>query len=432
MKLQFGLLFIAQIAITNALATFHSAQHAIEGFYIIELKADAVLASSALNDAHEDITVIKPIQIGEWKGFHVHAPSKAAVKTMQTHAAIESITQDSIVSKTQSALSTQSNGPWNLARISSRTIPATNDYNYPATAGAGTYVYVLDTGIDANHSDFGGRVTMGPNFVPGEANTDLEMHGTHVAGIVGGMTWGVAKAVNLVSIKVLDARGQGSWSNVLAGVSYVVGLNQADPTTVRICNLSLAGGKSAAINAAMTAATGAGVHMIVAAGNSGADACQYSPASAGGSLSPVIVVGATQQGDSIATFSNWGTCVDVFAPGARITSDLFNTVSGTITMSGTSMAAPHVAGIAALTLGDIKRNASPAALKTAVAVQITTKNVLFGVNMLTSPNRLAFCQRILGVSSFDGADVAGEGGKGGEDEIPIVKGKREAGMVWQV
>jgi subtilisin family serine protease len=228
--------------------------------------------------------------------------------------------------------------------------------------GSKVLVFVLDTGIRQTHSEFGGRASCGWTIFPGDNCDDLQGHGTHVAGIVGGRTYGVAKSTNLVAVKVLNNAGSGTISNVIAGINYVIGKKVADPKTPMIINMSLGGGFNLLVNGAVQVASAMGVVVVVAAGNSNKDACNYSPASA----ASAITVGATDKPQKVrrrilwwyiysirdvrALFSNWGPCVDIFAPGVNIRSAAISSSTASITLSGTSMAAPFVAGVAALHL----------------------------------------------------------------------------------
>jgi subtilisin family serine protease len=204
------------------------------------------------------------------------------------------------------------------------------------------HAYVIDTGIEVSHPDFGGRATNGWDFVSGDAVAeDCNGHGTHVSGTIGGTIYGVAKQVALVAVRVLNCAGSGTYSGVIAGIDWVAA-NHVGPS---VANMSLGGGKSFSLNDAVNGAVASGVTFAVAAGNSAADACDYSPASAASALT----VGATTSSDARASYSNYGSCLDLFAPGSGITSDWKG--GGTNTISGTSMATPHVTGAAALYLG---------------------------------------------------------------------------------
>jgi len=260
---------------------------------------------------------------------------------------------------------TQSNATWGLDRIDQRALPLSGTYSYTNT-GTGVNAYIIDTGIRFSHSEFGGRAVTGYDAVDGGAADDCNGHGTHVAGTVGGGVYGVAKNVKLVGVRVLDCAGSGTWSGVIAGMDWVAA-NHVKPA---VANMSLGGGLSTAINDAVARMTAAGVVLAVAAGNDGRDACRFSPAAA----PSAITVGATTKTDSKASYSNYGTCLDIFAPGSGITSAWYQSDTQLNTISGTSMASPHVAGVAALYLQS-NPGASPSQVDDALSAN-STKNVV--------------------------------------------------------
>lgn len=264
---------------------------------------------------------------------------------------------------------TQSPTPsWGLDRIDQRSLPLNRRYTYLRT-GSRVHVYLVDTGIQANHPDFGGRAVNGIDTVDGDrVAQDCNGHGTHVAGTAGGAKYGVAKRVRLIGVRVLDCAGSGQTSQVVAGLDWVVRHHRAGQPAV--VNMSLSGPVSAALDTAVRKVIADGVSVVVAAGNDNVDACRTSPARVPG----VLTVAASDRTDARATFSNWGTCVDLFAPGVDITSDWRG--STTRTISGTSMATPHVVGAAALYL-DAHPAASPAAVHSAV-VGASTKDKVTG------------------------------------------------------
>lgn len=236
---------------------------------------------------------------------------------------------------------TQQHAPWGLGRISHRARNSP-EYYYSDTAGQGVRVYVLDTGIRTSHADFGGRAVWGTNFVPNTPNWDEDGHGTHVAGTIAGKTYGVAKKATVVAVKVLDNTGSGYMSGLLQGLNWAVADAQKRGVTKKaVINMSLGGAYTASVNAGVKAATDAGITVVVAAGNDNDTASNYSPASA----STAITVGAIDEADMRAYFSNRGGIVDIFAPGVNVLSAYSDGTNKT--MSGTSMAAPHVAGLAA-------------------------------------------------------------------------------------
>jgi len=222
---------------------------------------------------------------------------------------------------------------WGLPRVSERKLDLTKPYVYPDSAGDGVKVYVVDTGVQDTQSDFGGRAKLIKSFVTGEANTDMNGHGTHCSGTIASKTYGVAKKVSLFGVKVLNGQGSGQYSDVIAGINYVTGLAKVGKT---VMSMSLGGPKSQAVDDAIVAAIKAGVVAVVAAGNDGGDACQGSPSGAPG----VLAVGATDNTDTIANFSNKGKCVGIFGPGVDITSLWKGADGATNKISGTSMAPP--------------------------------------------------------------------------------------------
>ncbi len=261
---------------------------------------------------------------------------------------------------------TQTNATWGIDRIDQRDLPRSGTYEYNAD-GSGVRSYILDTGILPGHVDFGGRVAGGFTAISdGNGTSDCNGHGTHVAGTVGGATWGVAKNTTLVPVRVLGCNGSGTTSGVIAGVDWVTA-NHVKPA---VANMSLGGGASASLDQAVANAVAAGVTFVVAAGNSNADACNYSPAR----TASAITVGATTSADARASYSNFGTCLDIFAPGSSITSAWYTGSTATNTISGTSMASPHVAGAAALYLQG-NAGASPAAVTAALTSNATTGKV---------------------------------------------------------
>ncbi len=267
---------------------------------------------------------------------------------------------------------------WGQDRIDQRALPLDGRITAPLDGG-GVTAYIIDTGVQADHVDFGGRVQSGFDAVhaanPGDPAvdpmTDCNGHGTHVAGTVGGATFGIAPAVSIVPVRVLSCAGSGSTSGVIAGIDWATSNHQAGVPAV--ANMSLGGGYSQALNAAVGSAVADGITFAVAAGNSNADACGASPASE----PSAITVGATESNDAMAYYSNWGSCVDVFAPGSGIVSASNTSTTGSRSLSGTSMASPHVAGAAALLLSG-STGATPATVAAAIRDGATT-DVISGI-----------------------------------------------------
>jgi aqualysin 1 len=269
----------------------------------------------------------------------------------------------------------QSPVTWGLDRIDQRNRPLSNSYTYFNT-GAGVRAYVIDTGIRFSHNEFGGRATSGFDAVDGGSADDCHGHGTHVAGTIGGTTYGVAKAVSLIAVRVLNCSGSGSISGVIAGVDWVTGNHLSGQPAV--ANMSLGGGASSSLDNAVRNSINDGVSYAVAAGNSGANACNYSPAR----VSQAMTIGASDSSDRKPWWSNFGSCIDWFAPGVSITSAWHTSNSATNTISGTSMATPHTAGVAALHLQS-NPGASPSGVRTAL-YNLTTKFIITGTS---TPNR---------------------------------------------
>ncbi|MEO8334225.1 MAG: PKD domain-containing protein [bacterium] len=300
--------------------------------------------------------------------------SDSGVVALRLDSRVLSVEQDEVIRKDAT---TQFGATWGLDRIDQRSRPLSGSYVYGAN-GNGVTVYILDTGINFSQADFGGRAVTGYDAITtGGTAVDCEGHGSHVAGTVGSTTYGVAKNVRLVAVRVLDCLGNGSSSSVLAGIDWVT----THRTLPAVANMSIGAGYNATVNLAVQSSIAAGVTYAVSAGNNSADACMQSPASAPDALT----IGATDAGDAFAGFSNYGTCVDLLAPGVNVTS--WWTGSGTSTLSGTSMSSPHVAGAAALYL-QVNPTATPAQVRAAL-IGNATSGIVTGLSNGT-PNLLLY------------------------------------------
>jgi len=312
----------------------------------------------------------------DFKGYAARLPAKAA-EELQFHPDVEFIEEDMIVTITD----TQKEPPsWGLDRISERELPLHDAYDYPKSAGEGVTAYIVDTGINIAHPEFEKRAKFGKSFVQDKDKSDGNGHGSHVAGTIGAKNYGIAKKVKLVAVKVLDAGGSGSISGVIGGIEFVATEGPKTPGKA-VANLSLGGPASKALDAAVKGAIKAGVVFVVAAGNSAGDACKNSPAA----VKEAITVAASDKNDRIASFSDLGTCVDIIAPGVDITSTWKG--NGFNTISGTSMASPHVAGVVALALAE--GNFTSPADVSKYLVSIASKDKITG-NLRKTPNSFLY------------------------------------------
>lgn len=297
---------------------------------------------------HTNATILHEYDFGSFQGYAAEMPEEELSIALNSPL-VEIVEQDGIVRA--SACTTQSGATWGLVRTSQQNLNINGNYFYEdSLAGNGIRAYVIDTGIYCAHNDFGNRCVWGTNTVD-NSNSDGNGHGTHVAGTIGGSTYGLAKGCTLVAVKVLNAGGSGTTAGVIAGVNWVVtDVNKHNAKAKYgkkapakgVSNMSLGGGRSTTMNNAVNAMVEAEVVSAVAAGNDNSNACNYSPASA----ELAIGAGATSNSDSRSSFSNYGNCVDIFAPGQSITAPWIGNPNADNTISGTSMASPHIAGIA--------------------------------------------------------------------------------------
>jgi subtilisin family serine protease len=346
----------------------------VPGQYVVTLKpvAPDTVAQVADDLARGHRGRVLRVYAHALEGFAVQMSDDDA-RALAADPAVESVEEDGVVH----ASVTQANPPsWGLDRIDQTNLPLNGSYTYTAP-GTHAHAYVIDTGVRVTHPDFGGRATSGWDFVGNDANADdCHGHGTHVAGTIGGSAVGVAKDVSIVAVRVLDCTGSGTFSAVIAGIDWVT-LHAIRPA---VANMSLGGSPSAALDQAVQSSIASGVTYAIAAGNENQDACNVSPAR----VPQALTVGATDSGDVRASFSNFGPCVDMFAPGVAILSTWISGF-GVALLSGTSMAAPHVAGAAARYL-DSNWCATPAEVAAALTGSATTAHV--GAAGAGSPNLL--------------------------------------------
>ncbi|WP_431987277.1 S8 family peptidase [Streptomyces griseoflavus] len=352
--------------------------NAVAGSYIVTLKADRARSGSAEGRAvaQKHGAEIERTYTKALNGYEVEA-SAAEAERLAADPAVASVVQN----RTFHVTGTQPNPPsWGLDRIDQRNLPLNSTYTYPDRAGEGVTAYIIDTGVRISHSDFGGRASDGFDAVDNDNTAqDGHGHGTHVAGTVAGSAYGVAKKAKVVGVRVLNNSGSGTTAQVVAGIDWVA-RNAVKPA---VANMSLGGGADSALDTAVRNAIASGVTFVVAAGNESTDASTKSPAR----VTEAITVGATTSGDARASYSNYGSVLDLFAPGSSITSAWRTSDTATNTISGTSMASPHVAGAAALHLA-ANPSATPAQVSTALTSAATTGVV--GSPGSGSPNRLLF------------------------------------------
>ena len=369
---------------------FIRSQQAVDGRYIVVLDetkipigADASLVRSRAKDVARGYgALIDQNYASAMKGFAARM-SEAQAIALSKDARVKLVEADKAISVS----SIQTNAPWNLDRVDQRNLPWDNTYNYVGT-GDGVHVYIIDTGIRTTHVDFGGRASVAyDNVGDGQNGNDCNGHGTHVAGIVGGTNWGVAKQALLHAVRVLPCSGSGLLSNVLAGVDWVTANHQSPA----VANISAATpGMSMTLETAITNSIASGVVYTLASGNDAADACGYTPARTPNALT----VGASDETDLRARYSNYGSCIDLFAPGNLIDSDWASGDTATANLSGSSMAAPMVAGVAAIYLA-----ATPGATaqSTIQAIKSSATQGVLTTNDSSSPNLLLYSR--LGIST---------------------------------
>jgi len=329
------------------------------GHHIVVFKqtvADPAALARSLVAAHRG--VLEFTYRNAIKGFSAEL-SDSAVASVRQHPDVAYVEPDGYVS----AITTETNATWGIDRVDQRGLPLDATYSYGAT-GNGVNAYIIDTGIRTTHTEFGGRASAVFDAIgDGNGSGDCNGHGTHVSGTVGGATYGIAKQVKLFSVRVLDCTGSGTYSGVIAGVDWVTA-NHVSPA---VANMSLGGPASTALDQAVANSIASGVTYAIAAGNDNLDACGGSPAR----VPAAITVGATSMTDARASFSDFGSCVDIFAPGVGITSAYNGSDTQTAVLSGTSMATPHVVGAAARYL-ELNPTAAPAAVTTALTSNATT------------------------------------------------------------
>jgi subtilisin family serine protease len=350
---------------------------AIKDSYIVTLKKGAAgfkASSSAGKNLVKEYGGTVKKTFGTALNGYTATLSATEAKRLAADPAVASVEQNQTVRMD----ATQTSAPWGLDRIDQAALPLSGTYTYPDTAGSGVTVYVIDTGVRITHTQISGRATNGYDAVDGDTVAqDGNGHGTHVATTIAGSTYGVAKKANIVAVRVLNNSGSGTTAGVIAGIDWVTA-NHSGPS---VANMSLGGGASTALDTAVANSIASGVTYAVAAGNSSANASSYSPAR----VASAITVGATTNTDARASYSNYGSVLDIFAPGSSITAGWYTSDTATNTISGTSMATPHVAGAAAVYLAG-HTSSTPAQVASALTSGATTGVVTSPGS--GSPNRL--------------------------------------------
>ncbi|EXR42119.1 S8 family peptidase [Acinetobacter pittii] len=366
-------------ATTNSVLGSSEAKGIIKNQYIVILNKDVGSSNEfAQGIAKQHGGKVLQTYDAVLKGFAIYLPDVAGttfVEAMKKNPKVVSVENDTIM---KVDATTQSNPDWGLDRIDQKNLPLDSAYSYLQT-GSGTTAYIVDTGILSTHQQFSGRVLSGYTAISdGNGTNDCHGHGTHVAGTVGGSTYGVAKNVSLVPIRILGCDGSGASSNVIAGLDWIL-KNGKKPAVV---NMSLGGEANASLDSAVENLFNNGYVMVVAAGNSNTDACSSSPARVG----KAITVAATDNTDTRASYSNYGSCVDIFAPGNQINSSWIGSNTATKVLNGTSMATPHVVGVVAEMLQSTP-TVTPQTISTNLLNQASSNVVK---NPSGSPNRLLY------------------------------------------
>ncbi|MEV0527361.1 S8 family peptidase [Streptomyces sp. NPDC050439] len=351
---------------------------AVKGSYIVTLKKDSGFKAASTQGkgliSEYGGSVQKTFR-SALNGYTVDL-SAAEARQLAADPAVASVEQN----RTVRADATQTNAPWGLDRIDQTSLPLSGTYTYPDTAGSGVTAYVIDTGVRITHSEISGRAVNGYDAVDRDNTAqDGNGHGTHVATTIAGKTYGVAKKAKIVAVRVLDNNGSGTTAGVIAGIDWVTGNHTAGAPAV--ANMSLGGGASTTLDNAVKNSIADGVSYAVAAGNEGVNASSSSPAR----VPAAITVGATSNTDAKASWSNYGSVLDIFAPGVSIKAGWNTGDTATNTISGTSMATPHVAGAAAVYLAG-HTSATPAQVSSALVNGATTGKVTSPGS--GSPNRL--------------------------------------------
>ncbi|MFE9772742.1 S8 family serine peptidase [Streptomyces sp. NPDC005931] len=355
---------------------YAGAANAVADSYVITLKGARAGSAEGRAVAKKYGAEIERTYTKALNGYEIEA-TEAEAERLAADPAVASVVQN----RTFRITGTQPSPPsWGLDRIDQKSLPLNNSYTYPDSAGQGVTAYVIDTGVRVTHSDFGGRASDGYDAVDNDNTAqDGHGHGTHVAGTVAGSAYGVAKKAKIVGVRVLNNSGSGTTAQVVAGIDWVA-RNAVKPA---VANMSLGGSADSAIDTAVRNAIATGVTFVVAAGNESTNASTKSPAR----VTEAITVGATTSSDARASYSNYGSVLDLFAPGSSITSAWRTSDTATNTISGTSMASPHVAGAAALHLAD-NPSATPAQVSSALTTAATSGVV--GNPGTGSPNRLLY------------------------------------------